>query len=164
MNSRSELNHRPGYNRRLFAVDIENVIGSGHIDAASVEKAEERVEEEYSIGENDFVVIGVSYDANLFPASAWKGARPVFQRGKDGADHALMHVLDHENVEGRFDEVVLLSGDGIFADSVARLEKLGVRVVVRSEAEHTSRRLARLCTVVDFRILGARGGRGPIAA
>lgn len=163
MNSRSALNHRQGETRRLFAVDIENVIGSGRIDATSVEKTKRLVEEEYSIGEGDFVVVGVSCPANVFSVSAWEGARRVCKWGKDGADLALISVLDNENIEGRFDEVVLLSGDGIFADSVSRLEGLGVRVVVRSGVASVSRRLVRLCTVVDLRRLAGKG-TSPAAA
>ena len=54
----------------------------------------------------------------------------MLREGHDGADLALENVLSSENVEERFSEVVIVSGDGLFANQAARLRSLGVRVTV----------------------------------
>lgn len=163
MNRKSTLNHRPTRTRRLFAVDIENVLGCGKIDAAGVAAAAHQTALEYSLDANDLVVIGVSHPNNVFPAAAWQGARIVMASGHDGADHALMRVLDTERVENRFDQLVLVSGDGIFADSVARLTAYGVMTEVRSSLERVSTRLVHVCTIADFRTLADRADKPEVA-
>lgn len=71
----------------------------------------------------------------------WKGSRLVARSGENGADLALLEVLARERVEERFDEVVLVSGDGIFTDVVAALSAAGVHVTVVARREACSNRL-----------------------
>lgn len=53
----------------------------------------------------------------------------------------MIDVLSNERVENRFDEVLLVSGDGIFADAVAHLGRCGVMVTVASWSTSMSARL-----------------------
>ena len=134
--------------RRLFVIDIENVVGAGAIDERMCERAEQRVNDVCRPGDNDLIVIGVSHSMNVMPESAWKGARIVLRHGHNGADLALEDVLSNESVENRFSEVVIFSGDGLFARQAARLKRLGVKVTVSARAHELARVLAQCCSVV----------------
>ena len=71
----------------------------------------------------------------------WRGPRRlVFRAGMNGADLELLEILETEGVGDRFAEIVLVSGDGIFAEVVSRLG-LHADVTVASRAESCSRRL-----------------------
>ena len=75
------------------------------------------------------MVVGVDVGALAFVAWVWARARSVPGYGKDGADLALLEVLQ-EDVARRFDAVVVASGDGVFADLVMELTGRGVHVTV----------------------------------
>jgi hypothetical protein len=148
MSGRDVVRWRDRGGRRLFVVDIENAVGAGVIDEGSCLGVRERLDRTYKPGLYDMTVIGVSHKCNIFPAHAWVGARIVFKEGRDGADLALESVLSGENVEGRFGEVVIFSGDGLFAGQAARLKGLGVKVTVDARARQLSRTLAFCCSAV----------------
>jgi len=115
--------------RRLIAVDIENVIG-GTVRPAQARQARSEITTVLGSRDTDQLVIGVSPCNLLSCWTVWPGPRYVVRSGKDGADLALLEVLTDENIEARFDEVVLISGDGIFTDAAADLGSHGVRVTV----------------------------------
>ena len=148
MNMRVELRRIDKATRKLFVVDIENAVGTGKIDEESCKLVRSRIERFYKPGYSDLTVIGVSHKNNLFPAHSWDGARVVLMEGHDGADLALENVLTNESVETRFGEVVIISGDGLFASQAARLKSLGIRVTVDSRARQLSTVLAFSCTSV----------------
>lgn len=150
MNKRIELMKRDKTNRKLFVVDIENAVGIGTINEESCRKVRDRIEREYKPAGGDLTVIGVSHQNNVFPARSWDGARIVLKEGHDGADLALENVLSNENVEERFSEVVIVSGDGLFANQAARLRSLGVKVTVDARARQLSRFLAFSCSSVKL--------------
>jgi hypothetical protein len=70
--------------------------------------------------------------------------------GPNGADLALLEVLEREEVEGRSSRVVIGSGDGIFAEAAARLQAGGVDVTVVTRAQSLSRRLRLAALNVRF--------------
>ena len=81
----------------------------------------------------------------------WGRARRLLRRGVNGADLALLQVIESENLGRRFERVVIASGDGIFAEACANLQSTGchVTVVTRPGALSTRLRLA----VRDIRYL-----------
>jgi len=89
-------------------------------------------------------------------ASAWRCVafalprrwRVRFGYGRDGADRALLHAVDLRVAVGRFDRVVIGSGDGAFAGLAEGLTGAGRRVDVVSRPGSLSGRLARAATVV----------------
>lgn len=128
--------------RRLVLVDIENVVGgSGAMSPCAVVRAQRELETLLALTERDHVVIASG--TRGFPAVGftWQGPRYIVRAGIDGADHALLDVLENERVAERFSEVVLVSGDGIFTDVVAALGAEGVTVTVVSRPEAYSKRL-----------------------
>ena len=148
MNKRIELRRSDKSARKLFVVDIENAVGTGVIDEESCKGVKSRIERTYHPGSSDLTVVGVSHKNNLFPAHAWDGARVVIREGHNGADLALEDVLINENVENRFGEVVIVSGDGLFSEQASRLRSMGVRVTVDARARQLARVLAFSCSSV----------------
>lgn len=118
--------------RRLAAVDIENIAGGSIRTPEQARWVRRMLEGVFDI-ETTPVTVGVS-EAGLVNAYAGWGShstpRYVAGTGVNGADHALLDVLNTEGIAQHFDEVVLVSGDGIFAEAVARLGAQGVRVTV----------------------------------
>jgi hypothetical protein len=68
-------------------------------------------------------------------------ARHLWRSGRDGADLALLDVLENERVDERFERVTICSGDGIFTDAAARLAGVGVDVTAVSLPGHLATRL-----------------------
>jgi hypothetical protein len=131
--------------RRLVLVDIENVVGGAVASAASVHWAREQVAGLVGLEEHDHVVIGTCHRGLLTVGGSWTDVRYVVGSGPDGADLALLEVLE-ENIAERFADLVLVSGDGIFTDAVAALGGQGVKVLVVAHPDGLSRRLAMAAT------------------
>ena len=136
--------------RRFFIVDIENATGESHLTNGSVMCEREKLTQIYGIDSHDQVVLAVSHTANYLPATTWKTARILFKPGESGADLRLKRVMRTENIAERFSTVVLVSGDGIFAEEVALLRSQGVRVVVDSALRSLSRKLAKVASVISL--------------
>lgn len=132
--------------RTLHLIDIENLTGSSSPSADEVRDCRDLYEGAF-VGDLDLVVIACSHHA--FPAVGWewRSARHILRSGEDGADLALLDVIALEGVAERFDNVVVASGDGIFANAVSRLGAAGVHVTAVSRPESLSRtlRLAAHC-------------------
>jgi hypothetical protein len=110
-------------------------------------------------------VLATSHFAAPQAWMAWPSTtRRLVRSGADGADLALLDVIDSERLHLRFDGVVIGSGDGIFALAASRLQRLGCPVTVVSRRDGLSRRL-RLA-VRDVRLiddpLAAAGLRFPL--
>ncbi len=127
--------------RRLVVVDIENVAGGAIVDGLLAADSRSRVDHAFVRRPTDHVIVGTCHIGLLHAGLAWPGARVVVRSGTDGADLALLDVLINEQIHERFDEVALVSGDGIFVEAVAELENLGVHVTVVSDPECCSKRL-----------------------
>lgn len=129
--------------RSMHLVDVENLMGGTQFLSSDVTAIEAQYRELAGIKPGDHVVIGSSH----FTAGAvwfgWSHARRVVRSGPDGADLALIRLMDEEDLAGRYGRVVVGSGDGIFAEPCARLQALEcpVTVVARCPAS-LSRRLA----------------------
>ena len=128
--------------RRIVLMDIENLVGGAIKNPAEAAWAQSQLREVIGLANHDQVVIGTCHLGLLSIYVGWDGA-PRFEvrSGEDGADLALLEVLTGENLESRYDEVVLVSGDGIFTEAVAALAAAGVRVTVVYRTKSCSRRL-----------------------
>lgn len=158
------LKKRAMRGRRLVVVDIENVSGGALVTKAMADWARAVVEAALQISDGEQVVIGTSHMGMFNAADAWPSARVKVRSGENGADLELLDVLGTEHVEERFDEVLLISGDGVFADAVAHLGRCGVKVTVAAWSTSMSARLrlAAGCIVyLDDRM--SHGSRKEIA-
>lgn len=141
-NGRKNRNGGDKVSRRLFVIDIENLCGKPVIEEADVKAAQKFANEAFHPSINDLVVIGTSHTSNFINAGmAWRGARQVFGSGHDGADLALLAAISEYNVVS-FEEIVIMSGDGIFADAVDEIASKGVIVTVVSIGRCLSKKLA----------------------
>ena len=127
--------------RRLVVVDIENVAGGASVNGLVASASRSRVDHAFVRRPTDHVIVGTCHIGLLHAGLAWPGARMVVRSGTDGADLALLDVLINERIHERFDDVVLVSGDGIFVEAVAELENSGVHVTLISDPESCSKRL-----------------------
>lgn len=93
------------------------------------------------MGARDLVFIACNHGLAVDVHRVWPGSRPRVRSGPDGADHALLDVLFTEPAVARSAEIIIASGDGIFAEGVARLIGSGHTVSVVSRPEALARRL-----------------------
>ena len=114
--------------RRLVLLDIENVCRGDLNDTFA--NAVARVVRAIGTLRDDYVTVAAC--ARTYRHIGWSdpGWRYLARNGHDGADFALLEVLDGEHVAERFERVVIASGDHIFAPAVARLTRQGVHVTV----------------------------------
>ena len=125
----------PGPTRRLLLIDIENYCGKGNLQPADVRIARTEICRDLELGGGDLVVIGTSHSNNCFVCGTeWEGPRQVLRRGHDGADVALIDAFGEYRLD-TFSSLVIVSGDGIFADiaSCARNKEKAVTIVSRIE-------------------------------
>jgi hypothetical protein len=126
--------------RRLILIDIENVLGGECSTEDRARWAHRRLADEISGVSGDLCVVAVDATGLSNVGWGWPSARYLIGYGKDGADLALLEVL-RENVDQRFEHVVIASGDGIFTDPVVELTERGVDVTVVSHEHALSARL-----------------------
>lgn len=149
MKKRIKLRRYNQSTRKIFVVDIENAVGAGVVCEKACRKVMERIYQDHKFQTGDLIVIGVSHSQNFFAVKTWnESVRVVAKWGHDGADLALEKVLEKENIEKRFSEVVIVSGDGLFAAQAAYLRAQGVKVTVDSRITQLSRFLALNCTAI----------------
>lgn len=127
--------------RRLVVVDIENVVGGAVLTTEQAVGAHLAIKDVAALNGSEHVVIGTSHVGVVSTGLGWRGSRLVVRSGENGADLALLEVLIDERVEERFDEVVLVSGDGIFTEAVAVPGAAGVEVTVVAPSGRCSNRL-----------------------
>ncbi len=136
--------------RALHVVDIENLAGAAVPSLDLVSAVQVRYLSCLGFGADDQVVLAASHLALLNAGLGWPHARYRVRSGKDGADLALIDVLEHENVAARFSHVVIGSGDGLFGDAAASLAARGVYVTVVSRKGSLAQGLARVARDVIY--------------
>jgi hypothetical protein len=145
--------------RSLHLVDVENLLGGTSFTETDVVVAAAAYGTVAAVAAGDLVVVSSSHHTAFATWFGWGDARRVVRSGQDGADLALIEIIETENVAMRFDRVVIASGDKIFAVSAAQLQAAGVEVTVVSRRQSLSRQL-RLA-VRDVRYLDLLLGLGP---
>jgi hypothetical protein len=76
------------------------------------------------------VVLGTGTELAFAAKAAWPGALLRIGKGLDGADRALLSVLDPAFIASHYHRLVVASGDHAFAPMVADLRARRVAVVV----------------------------------
>jgi hypothetical protein len=127
--------------RRLHLVDIENLVGDSLPSLSQVREAQGLYTDCLAVGPMDQVEVASSHLTLVNAAFGWPHAHYRVRSGPDGADLALLDVLQLENVARRFTHVAIGSGDHIFAEEAARLAAQGVWVTVVSRRRSLSPRL-----------------------
>jgi hypothetical protein len=122
-------------------VDIENLVACPNPTVGEVEAAVTAIRGALPDFESAQRIVACSHHAAPTVAFAFPRARHLWRSGPDGADLALLDVLDVEQVDQRFEFVTICSGDGIFAASASAFAAAGVDVTVVSVKAHLSARL-----------------------
>jgi len=136
--------------RALHVVDIENLVGASVPTLDRVSEVQGQYLACLRFGADDQVVLAASHLGLLNAGLGWPHARYEVRSGKDGADLALIDVLEHENVAARFSHVVIGSGDGLFGDAAGHLADRGVHITVVSRRGSLARDLARIARDVVY--------------
>jgi len=142
-------------NRRLHLIDIENLADDPLPSLSQVRTVHGLYADCLAFGAMDQVEVASSHLALINAAAGWPRAHYRVRSGPDGADLALLDVLQHENISRRFTHVAIGSGDHLFAEEAARLADQGVWVTVVSRQRSLSSQLALAARDVIF--LDARG-------
>lgn len=145
------IRHISTTNRELHLIDIENELGAGQVKAADIARFRSFYLKANNVPADAHIVVAASSSQNLLEAAfGWPGARTVWLPGHDGADRALLEIAYEENVEKRYDKVVIASGDHIFAEAAKSLQNLGVKVKVFARAVFISVILQSICKDVEL--------------
>lgn len=137
--------------RTLHMVDIENLAGAALPSLRQVQDVRARCLSRLGLGYFDHVVIASSHLTLMNAALGWPRCRYRVRSGPDGADLELLDVLMSENVAARFGQVIIGSGDRIFATAAAKLVSEGVWVTALSQRSRLSSRLRMAaCEVMYF--------------
>ncbi|WP_125778007.1 NYN domain-containing protein [Antribacter gilvus] len=126
--------------RRLHLVDIENFTDGDPLTSRLVDHRRSLLQATVPARPGDAYVVAVGSGPGLLALSAWGPAQRLVRYGRDGADRALLDVLDDHTVR-RFSAVTVYSGDGIFAGRIAELPELGVETTAVAMAGCLSGRL-----------------------
>lgn len=146
-----KIHHINTTNRELHLIDIENELGTGEVRAADIARFRTFYLGANQVPANAHIVVATSSSQSLLEAAVgWPGARTVWLPGQDGADRALLEVAYEENVEKRYNKVVIASGDHIFAEAAESLQNLGVKVKVFARAVFISVILRASCNEVEL--------------
>lgn len=149
--------------RHLILIDIENLTASPSPTKTEVDSVIAELRSAIPNYDTDQRVVACSHHAAGSAAFAFPGARHLWRSGRNGADAALLDVLENEGVADRYDRVTICSGDGIFTDAAAWLARRGVDVTVVSRAGHLATRLhlaARYVTLLPATAVTTALGSG----
>lgn len=129
--------------RRYMLVDIENPTRGAKASRDEVFVLWSILKQQApGIAAHDHVVVGASRSVARKYRPVIHGANVRWVVGadaQDGADRALLAAIDLHRVAARYDELVIVSGDHVFADLARCAKKAGLSVQVVT-AEHPEQR------------------------
>jgi len=118
--------------RTYLAIDLENLLGRARASAGAAAAVLRAVRDAVGLAAGDLAVLAAN--AHLLATVGRDLPFPcrlvIGERGADGADQALVGANDPAWIAGRFDRVVIASGDHYFLDLAEHLRAAGVDVVI----------------------------------
>ena len=137
--------------RELHVLDVENLLGGTYFAPDDVHDLRAGYVLATVMSPDAQVVVGASANASAISGGVgWPGSGVRIRRGPNGADLALVEVLEQEDASSRFERIYIGSGDGIFAPVAAALAGLGVYVTVVSRRAALSGALRLACAQVIY--------------
>ena len=127
--------------RHLVLIDIENLAATPSPTTEEVGMVTSALRDVVPDFDEAQRIVACSHHAASTVAFAFPTARHLWRSGQNGADLALLGVLENERVDERFERVTICSGDGIFAASAATLAGADVEVTAVSLEGHLAARL-----------------------
>lgn len=119
--------------RTLHLIDVENLVGGVAAGVDAVASALDAYRRTVTVGPDDHVVLGSGTELAFAAKAAWPSALLRIGKGLDGADRALLSVLDPSFIVSHYHRLIVGSGDHAFAPMVGalRAQKMAVMVVTR---------------------------------
>jgi hypothetical protein len=134
----------------LILIDIENLTATPSPTSEQVEAVVARLRLVVPGFDRHQKIVACSHHAAPVVAFTFPSARRLWRSGPDGADLALLDVVEYERVDARFGQVIICSGDGIFTQAAAWLAGGGVDVSVVSVRGHLATRLELAAREVKY--------------
>lgn len=143
---RSGQSHFNG--RAVHLIDAENLLGGPNAPGTSVRRLWEVYRYGVPTTPNDqyFWASSQRLARNAVGMLPAQGLRVLVRDGKDGADNALLDMVDLEHLVRRFRRLVIASGDGKFADVAIAARAAGLHVHLVTGVSDCSRRLNRMAS------------------
>lgn len=135
------------YARRLVLIDVENFNGGPVHTPAQARWCRRMIDNWIKPKDGDIVVLAADVTTVTNVHAGWSNHRILPGHGDNGADLQLLEVMD-ENLAARFTELVLVSGDRIFAEKVSWLAGQGLPTTVYAHQAGLAKRLAFAATTV----------------
>lgn len=127
--------------RAIHLVDVENIFALTRGEPVG-RHAGTIYHQVAPVGPEDLLMVAADVTRIFDTKAAFPSARVRPGRGQDGAELALINDIDVDHIAGRFDSVVIGSGDHLFVDVAYRARQRGLNVVVVSRPTPLSRSLA----------------------
>jgi len=143
-----EISQAERAKRTLCVVDVENCASTSDLTLEHALHVQDAINR--AVPGIVMHVVGCSHRNAAAARFAFDRSRIVVRSGVDGADLALIEVLETERIEQRFSRVVIASGDHIFVPAIRRLREAGVEVEALSVAGQLSHELAWTCSNVRY--------------
>jgi hypothetical protein len=120
----------------LHLVDVENLAGTGHLTKEIVRRTRKSYENACAINYGDLVVIAAGPQNRQAVIQGWGNAVYKWQKGKDGADQAILGLFTSIKELERYQRIFLATGDGglVSIAEIANASGLEVTVVTREKA------------------------------
>lgn len=145
-------------NRRFIAVDLENIVRSPRPTLALAISEAYKIQSLLKIQDSDLVVVaGACGNALVVGHVATQlHGQARCRNGRDGADLALLEdliQLPAQSLKSKtmpINEIVIASGDHIFAEYAKRKKSLGIFITVLAYRQSLSFELAQACNRVIY--------------
>lgn len=119
-----------GPNPRLHEIDIENLAGAGLLTTEVVKEVKALYESFVGVGANDLVIVAAGPHNKAAVFEGWGQAVYKFRKGKDGADDALISLVDQISDLRMFEHIFIGSGDSKLAQVAEKAKSQGVGATV----------------------------------
>ena len=133
--------------RRLILIDVENFNGAPVATTTQARWCRRVLDNWIQPSPGDIIVLAADVNTVTNVYAGWPTHRILPGYGENGADHRLLDVMD-EDLPRRFSEMILVSGDRVFAEKVSQLAGQGLPTTVYSHTEALSKRLKFAATNV----------------
>ncbi len=145
--------------RTLHLIDLDNLVGTPMPSPEQAKLSRLHYMDVIKPKEMDQTVIATSHLGACTHFFSWPPCRRLIRSGFNGADLALLEVWDEiPNSYNRFSEVVIASGDHIFAPFAAQLRKHDITVTVVAPMKYLSFSLKMVANqVIYFDYLNVKG-------
>ena len=126
--------------KKLFLVDIENLVGSGLVFEEEVSDAREKLFSLVTPKAKDCVFVAANPMNREAVYEGWPGALYNFRYGQDGADLQIIKFFAGIEDLSKYSEVILASGDAGLEPIARKARDLGLKIQVVANRKSCSKK------------------------